>query len=304
MSYISRKYSVVVPPDVGGTVFPQAGPWRLIERLGSGTWAEVYRAQPAGLSDDGPADYAVKVAKPNSYPEGMAIQLLRREAVVGHRISHEHLACVLSSHVRRFPFYVVMPYMEGETIEAALSAAKTLSVAQAMGVARQTAEGMNALHETGWIHSDIKPGNIHLAPSGHVTLLDLGLARRIDRRDSGGALPLAGTLAYTAPEAFSSLVDLGPASDVYSLGVTLYELLTGARPFPETDPAVLAASHIHRDPPDPRSRNPHLSGDVVRLLRRMLDKQPDRRPDFSELAGLFADLEEVAGEAFPRRLAA
>jgi serine/threonine-protein kinase len=160
---------------------------------------------------------------------------------------------------------------------------------------------MTALHTVGWIHSDIKPSNIHVSSDNHVTLLDLGLARSVGQDECHREGPWAGTLAYAAPESFSSLVDSGPASDVYALGVTLYRMVAGTLPFVEDSPQRLAAAHVHCHPPDPRNRNPRLSAEIVQLLECMLDKQPSRRPAFDDLTQW---LEELEGDMLDRRIAA
>ena len=222
---------------------PALGNWQLAELLGEGRWCRVYRARPASRDVNAPADYAVKLVKPAAGSDALAVRLLRREAVVAREVSHPNLTSVLSARVHRAPHYLVMPYLDGRTLETALSHAQRLSCGDAIRVARQTAEALAALHAEGWVHSDVKPGNIFVGSTGHVTLLDLGLARRIGRLGGAEGAALAGTLAYSAPESFTSLAELGPSMDVYSLGVTLFRMLTGVLPFPQTDPAALAAAH-------------------------------------------------------------
>jgi serine/threonine-protein kinase len=291
MDLRSRDLDTTARPDVIAPWLPAIGNWQLVELLGQGRWCKVYRAKPIMSLPDGPADYAVKLAKQPAQTDALAIRLLQREALVAGDVSHPHLTSILSARVHRPPYYLVMPYLIGQTLESVLAWQEKLPVPQAAGMALQTAEAMAALHQRGWVHSDVKPGNILVGVTGHVTLLDLGLARKSGAAGGGENSTLAGTLAYTAPESFSSLGELGPAMDVYSLGVTLYRMVTGVLPFPQTDPAAVAAAHLHHRPPNPRLSSPTLDSRMVRLLDGMLDKQPDRRPSVDELVGSLAELE-------------
>jgi serine/threonine protein kinase len=284
-----------------GRIVPSVGNWQLVQLIGEGRWASVYRARPRALPPNSPSDYAVKLARSDDNTRPLAAEILRREALVGSTVFHAHLCCVLSSHVHRPPFYLVMPYLEGVTAEQAMVQTGSIPVSRAIWVARQIAEAMTALHSAGWIHSDVKPSNILVSSDNHATLLDLGLARRIGCDECHREGPLAGTLSYAAPESFSSLVDTGPASDVYALGVTLYEMMVGALPFVEDRPERLAAAHVHCHPPDPRNHNPHVSAEVVQLLECMLDKQPSRRPTFDDLVQWLTDLEH---DSYGQRIAA
>ena len=297
----SRTFSESPRAGVIGRIVPSVGNWQLVQLVGEGRWASVYRARPRCLTPDSPSDYAVKLAKTGEPEELQAVQFLRREALVGSSVSHSHLCCVLSSHVHRSPYYVVMPYLDGITAEEAIDQTGLIAASRAVWIVRQTAQAMTALHEVGWIHSDIKPSNIFVSVDNHVTLLDLGLARKIGRDECHREGPLAGTLSYSAPESFSSLVDSGPATDVYALGVTLYRMVAGTLPFTEDTPEGLAAAHVHCHPPDPRNRNPHLSAGIVQLLDCMLDKQPSRRPTFGDLIQWLEGLEE---DTLDRRIAA
>lgn len=286
----SRDPDTTARPDVLAPWLPAIGNWQLVEVLGQGRWCKVYRARPLASIPDGPADYAVKLAKQSAAGDPLAIRLLQREALVAADVSHPHLTSILSARVRRPPHYLVMPYLIGQTLETLLARQTRLPAAQAVGIALQTAQAMLALHQQGWVHSDIKPGNILVGVTGHVTLLDLGLARKSGRGGGDGSA-LVGTLAYTAPESFSSLVELGPAMDIYSLGVTLYRMVTGVLPFPQTDLAALAAAHLHHLPPSPRLVNPALDARLANLLGEMLEKRPDRRIPGDELLAALTALE-------------
>ncbi len=278
------------------------GNWCAVSLLGHGRWSRVYRARPRDADADSPADYVVKLADPAD-PQDMetARELLIREVLLGRAVSHPHLVCILSSHLNEAPYYLVMPYLDGVTVELLLEEAGAVSTPSALWIARQTAEALQALHRHGWLHSDIKPSNLLVSDEGHVTLLDLGLARPFGLSGQSRTGLLAGTLEYLPPEAFASVVDLGPAADLYALGVTLYRMLTGRLPFEVRRPSEWAEAHLHCVPPDPRKFNPRLPQRGVQLIAAMLDKQPHRRPSIDEL---IADLTRLEIETFDQRFAA
>ncbi len=276
------------------------GPWHLVRLLGEGAWTEVYQARPVASPREETADYVVKVLKSHCQDDPVAIQLLQREAFIAGQVRHPHLTSILSAHTDSVPRFVVMPYVDGISLADALQGAGRFVVPQALWIARQTAEALQALHEAGWLHGDVKPANVIVSANGHATLADLGLARRLDTARSS-AEALTGSMSYACPETFNPNVPFGPGSDVYSLGITLFELLTGSRPFNDTDPTELAAAHLTRLMPDPRLAVPQLSPRVSRLLREMLAKTPLRRPTMPELVERLVDLEV---ETFSERLSA
>jgi serine/threonine-protein kinase len=246
-----------------------------------GPITSVYRARPVNCPGDWPADYAIKLIEPWRSPNATAIALLQREAFVARQMSHPNLAPVLAAHVDAPPFYFVMPLLDGVTLEDHL-AAGPIDAAQALWIARQAAEALAALHQAGWRHGDVKPANLLVAPTGHVTLIDLGFARRLDESPRGSEL-LLGTPAYAAPECLCLPHGIGERADVYSLGVTLFEMLAGRRPFSGAEPAELAAAHAQGALPDLRRFAPAAPRDVSQLVRRMLAKEPLRRPSTDEL---------------------
>jgi serine/threonine protein kinase len=266
------------------------GPWRLVRQLGEGQWTDVYQARPVSNNRDETADYVVKMLKPNCEHDPVAIRLLQREAFVAASVRHPHLSSILSAHTDKTPHYVVMPYIKGVGVSDALEATGRFATPQSLWIVRQVAEALYALHQQGWLHGDVKPANIVVSPNGHATLIDFGLARSLEASQEHEHA-FTGSMAYACPEAFNSNVPFGPTSDVYSLGITLYELLTASRPYDDDNPTDLAAAHLTGAIPDPRLIVPQLPARISRLLRQMLAKDPLRRPAGEELIDWLVDLE-------------
>jgi serine/threonine-protein kinase len=228
---------------------------------------------------------------------------MEREAEAGREISHPHLAPVLAAKVDRPPLYVVMPWLEGATLAQHLAAGRSFDLPQALWIVRQTAEALDAMYRAGWLHGDVKPENIMLAPNGHATLFDLNFARRADESGSAADRCVMGTFDYLAPEWLTSTLRADIRSDLYSLGAVLYRILTGRLPFSAESLEELAGRHLRDVPPDVRSLAPQVPPDLARLVHRLLAKDPLRRPESAgqvaeELVRLeiecFAELRESA----------
>ncbi len=267
------------------------GRWELLEPVGVGRWSTVFRARPRDCPADWPADYAVKVAQAAGREAQHAQALLTREAMIGRTVIHPHLIAVLSAQVETAPYYLVMPLLDGATLRKALDACGPFETPQALWLVRQIAESLVTLHEAGWIHADIKPDNIQVSPQGHGTLIDLGFALRLGSAECEPGATLRGTITYTAPEMISSALPIDQQADIYSLGITLYELLAGQPPFLEEDPGRLMLAHLQRPMPELRRRLPGLPREVQDLLRSMLAKEPLRRPTAAELVRQLVRLE-------------
>ena len=268
------------PPKLTGRVelFRRVSQWELVELAAQGNLAQIYRARPAGSPGDRPPAYALKMLHARWEEDPRAIELLRREAWVGRHVSHPHLISILAAGVHRPPYFAIMPWLEGGTLREWLAGGTHLDLPVALWITRQVAEALDALHAAGWMHGDVKPDNIFLAPEGHVTLLDLGFARR--RHETGSAVDrcVIGTCNYIAPEMITSALRADIRSDIYSLGVVLFELLSGRLPFEGKDLAELASQHVQARAPDLRRLVPYLPTGVIRLVRETLAKEPLRRP--------------------------
>jgi serine/threonine-protein kinase len=266
--------------------------WELVNFAAEGGLAQIFRARPAGPQPNQPALYALKMLLPDWQNDAQAVRLLKREALVGQSVSHPHLIPILYASVQQSPRFVVMPWLEGATLEQRLAAGQRIDLPQVLWIARQMAEALDALHQAGWMHGDVKPSNIMLSPDGHATLLDLGFARRWDETGSAVDRCVLGTFHYIAPEFLTSAIRADIRSDIYSLGAVLYRILAGRLPFAGDDLADLASQHKQSLPPELRRIAPHLPAGVARLIHQMLSKDPLRRPQNPrELIEILARLE-------------
>ncbi|MBX3415745.1 MAG: serine/threonine protein kinase [Pirellulales bacterium] len=252
--------------------------WELVSRVAEGHVTTFYQARVAGQSTQTAPGYAVKLLEPRFEQDARAIAEIEREAHVGRQVTHPHLVPILAARVSRAPYYVVMPWLVGSTLAELLAGDIRPGVAATLWIARQVAEALDALHAKGWMHADIKPSNIFLSAQGHVTLLDLGFARHRDEQTSALDRCVTGTPEYMAPEMVTSTLRPDIRSDLYSLGVTLYKLLSGRLPFLATEIGELLQAHRQAEPPELRRLVPAIPLEVSHLVRELMAKEPLRRP--------------------------
>jgi serine/threonine-protein kinase len=288
----------------------ELGGWQPVALAAEGSMSRIYRANPPGakaprqpIADNtGPA-YAIKVLKEQWHDHPHAIELFVREARLGRAITDPHIISVLASRVKKSepPYYLVMPWLEGRTLREELDEMGTYGMSETLWVARQTCEALATLQQAGYYHGDLKPSNLFVAPSGHLTLLDLGFARRTDEACPAADRVVAGTHLYMAPEATSSVYASSIQSDLYSLGAILFELLAGRPPFLGDTPQSLIEQHRSARPPRLSRLSPGVPPHLCDFIERLLAKHPDRRPTFT--TGLLDTLLHLEIRMFSERAA-
>ncbi len=273
------------------------GPYEILAPLGAGGMGEVYRARDTRLG----RDVAIKVLPDEVARDAHALARFEQEARAVAALSHPNILALHDVGKEGAVSFVVMELLEGETLREAL-AKGPLSLRKALDVGLQLAEGLAAAHGKGIVHRDVKPENVFLTKDGHAKLLDFGLARSgpiptgrdetesptVDKLTSQGAV--LGTVAYMSPEqARGETVDF--RSDQFSLGIVLYEMLTGKRPFGGASAAETLAAII-RDEPEPLTKvDPKLPALLGWTVQRCLSKDPEER--YSSTRDLVKELQSL-----------
>lgn len=270
---------------------PQIPGYELEKSLGGGPLTCVYAARD--LANDGPC--AVKVLRADWENDATALKLLQREARAGLRVSHRHLVRILDAHVTRPPYFVVMELLGGESLRRRLRRDYRLDVPTALWVTRQTAEALAAVHRAGFVHGDVKPDNIRLVNDGTAVLIDLGFAHRPGENEmllkQGYVL---GTLNYLAPELCAAGPDADQASDLFSLGVSLFEMLTGNLPYPSGTLQQTMRRHSCDPPADIRRHEASLPPALVALVEKLMARKPADRPRAATVVQQLVSLEIAA----------
>src|SRR6266508_354284 len=270
----------------------------LESKLGVGGMGTVYRARRLLIGDM----VAVKVLQPDQVADPQAVERFRREAQTAARLKHPNVAAVYDFGVSREGLnYLVMELAEGESLRSLVERQGTLAETDAAEIIRQVCAALDEAHRQGVVHRDIKPENIlvHATTAGlHVKVLDFGIAALRDvnagRLTRTGAV--VGTPHYMSPEHCLG-EELDGRSDIYSLGIVLFEMLTGVVPFDSPTPTAIVVKHVNEPPPPPRTLNPKISPAVESVALRALEKRRDARP---QTAGEMArELIAAAGGAGP-----
>jgi serine/threonine protein kinase len=254
---------------------PRIPGYHLLGRLGGGPMTVVYEAR--GATTGMPC--AVKLVRPDWEDQDTAVKLLQREARAGLAVRHPHLVRVLDTHVLQAPHFFVMELLPGESLRRRLRRDYRLPLADALWVARQTAEALAALHRAGFLHGDVKPDNLRLVADGTAVLIDLGFAHRPGENAAFlRAGYVLGTANYLAPELCDPLPEEDLASDLFSLGVTVFEMLSGRLPYPPGSLRQTFRRHRCDPPADLRRGAGPLPAALLALVGRLLAHHPADRP--------------------------
>jgi len=248
------------------------GPYRIVHVLGRGGLGEVYQA----VGPDG-RTVALKAFRLQDDDQGLTAAAFVREAHLGHRLNHPDIVRVLDTGTDGDHAYLVMEFVPGHDLRHHTRPGRLLPLAQALHTAERIARALAAAHALGVLHRDIKPGNVLVDPATDtVKVTDFGLARLGEAFRSRTGI-VAGTPGYMSPEQLAEGV-IGPHSDLYALGVLLFELLTGRLPFETSSLGALLQQVASRTAPRVTTHRPDLPAAVADLVADLLERRIDRRP--------------------------
>jgi serine/threonine-protein kinase len=255
-----------------GTVL--SGRYRLEAKLGSGGMSTVYLARDETL--DRPV--AVKVMHREMSEQEDQLQRFRQEARAVAKLSHPNVVAVIDAGEDGGYPYIVFEYVKGETLKQRIGRVGALDTQDAIAYAIEVARGLSVAHARNMVHRDIKPQNVLIDEEGRAKLTDFGISRQLEQDGVTATGRVLGTTDYVAPEqAMGHGVD--PRSDIYSLGVVLYEMLVGQVPFHADSQVGVAMKHVNEELPDVQRRRPEVSAAVALVVERATAKDPAERYD-------------------------
>ncbi len=262
------------------------GRYRIEARIGAGGMAEVYRGLDPVLN----RTVAIKVLMPQFARDTSFVARFRREAQAAARLNHPNIVGVFDTGADGDTQYIVMEFVEGRTLADVLAAGRKPTPMQSVELAQRIGQALSIAHAQGIVHRDIKPANVMVTREGKVKVMDFGIARMQTLETAPQTSSVLGTPTYLSPEqAQGQAVDA--RSDIYSLGVVLYELLAGRPPFTGDSPVAIAYKQVNETPPPPGTLNPDVPPRLNAVVMKALAKNPANR--YQDAEAMVADLERV-----------
>lgn len=281
-------------PEPDPLVGQRVSNYEIIRRLGQGGMGVVYLARHVTLE----RSVAIKFLAGQLSSNQDYVDRFLREARSAAKLNHPNIISVYDAGSQDDVYYFVMEYVEGQDFARLLKQMKRFPELDAIGHVRKAADAMAYAHQAGIIHRDLKPENLILTTNGEVKVGDLGLAKEVNADDSSLTMSgvVMGTPFYISPEQVRGARDVDHRTDIYSLGATLYHLVTGGVPYRGSSPAEIMSKHLTEPFPWPQAVNPELSEAVCRVMYKMMAKEPGER--FSTMHEVSQVLGEiVSGQA-------
>ncbi len=249
-----------------------AGRYQIIEELGKGGMGKVYKAQDTDLKEK----VAIKLLRPEIAADKKTIERFRNELKFARKIRHKNVCQMYDLNKEKGAHYITMEYVHGEDLKRLIRKMGQMSAGQVISMAMQVCEGMAEAHRLGVVHRDLKPQNIMVDEEGNARIMDFGIARSVKGKGITGAGVMIGTPEYMSPEQVEGK-ESDQRSDIYSLGVILYEMVTGRVPFEGDTPFTIGVKHKSEAPRNPKELNSQIPDDLSLVILRCMKKDKDQR---------------------------
>jgi len=260
--------------------------FQIIEELGKGGMGKVYKAVDTKINDK----VALKLIKPNISSDIKTIERFKNELKIARKIRHRNVCQMYDLGEEKGTHFITMEFVPGEDLKSMIKMSGRLAVGTTINIAKQICEGLDEAHRLGIVHRDLKPGNIMIDKLGNVRIMDFGIARSREVKGITAAGMMIGTPEYMSPEQVEGK-EVDKRSDIYSLGVMMFEMVTGRVPFEGESSLNIAVKHKTEAPLDPRKFNARVPLELSSVILKCLEK--DRKKRFHEAGKILAELNKI-----------